>query len=97
MPLPTSWIAACQTALADGMADRHGGLCDAPEAAAGSVPASDPFYIPATGAASRPRRTLKHNDTFAVFDSHGDIGAIRAADRTACSTATRAISRTSSC
>ena len=34
-----------------------------------------PFYIPATGAASRPRRTLKHNDTFAVFDSHGDIGA----------------------
>jgi glycogen debranching enzyme len=34
-----------------------------------------PFYIPATGAASRPRLTLKHNDTFAVFDSHGDIGA----------------------
>src|SRR5581483_4693927 len=25
--------------------------------------------------ASRPRLTLKHNDTFAVFDSHGDIGA----------------------
>ena len=24
---------------------------------------------------SRPRRNLKHNDTFAVFDSHGDIGA----------------------
>src|SRR5262245_8871610 len=40
-------------------------------AAAGEAP----FYIPATGAASRPRRTLKHNDTFAVFDSHGDIGA----------------------
>jgi glycogen debranching enzyme len=33
-----------------------------------------PFYIPATGSPSRPRRTLKHNDTFAVFDSHGDIG-----------------------
>ncbi len=33
------------------------------------------FYIPATGPPSRPRRTLKHNDTFAVFDSHGDIGA----------------------
>ena len=34
-----------------------------------------PFYIPSTGGASRPRLTLKHNDTFAVFDSHGDIGA----------------------
>jgi glycogen debranching enzyme len=34
-----------------------------------------PFYIPATGPATRPRRTLKHGDTFAVFDSHGDIGA----------------------
>ncbi|MGP0094721.1 MAG: glycogen debranching N-terminal domain-containing protein [Xanthobacteraceae bacterium] len=33
------------------------------------------FYIPATGPGSRPRRTLKHGDTFAVFDSHGDIGA----------------------
>lgn len=33
------------------------------------------FYIPATGAPARPRRNLKHNDTFAVFDSHGDIGA----------------------
>lgn len=33
------------------------------------------FYIPATGSPTRPRRTLKHNDTFAVFDSHGDIGA----------------------
>jgi glycogen debranching enzyme len=44
---------------------------DHQSAAAGEAP----FYIPATGAASRPRRTLKHNDTFAVFDSHGDIGA----------------------
>ena len=34
-----------------------------------------PFYIPATDAPARPRRNLKHNDTFAVFDSHGDIGA----------------------
>jgi glycogen debranching enzyme len=34
-----------------------------------------PFYIPATGAENRPRRTLKHGDTFAVFDSYGDIGA----------------------
>ena len=39
------------------------------------APGEAPFYIPATGATSRPRRTLKHNDTFAVFDSHGDIGA----------------------
>jgi glycogen debranching enzyme len=37
-------------------------------------PGEAPFYIPATGSASRPRLTLKHNDTFAVFDSHGDIG-----------------------
>src|SRR3954451_7706211 len=34
-----------------------------------------PFYIPATGPATRPRRTLKHGDCFAVLDSHGDIGA----------------------
>ena len=34
-----------------------------------------PFYIPATGTASRPRRALKHGDTFLVVDSHGDIGA----------------------
>src|SRR6267142_3131006 len=34
-----------------------------------------PFYIPATGPATRPRRTLKHNDTFIVLDSHGDMGA----------------------
>ena len=32
------------------------------------------FYISATSASSRPRKSLKHNDTFAVFDSHGDIG-----------------------
>ena len=34
-----------------------------------------PFYIPATGAATRPRRTLKHDDTFLVVDDHGDVGA----------------------
>ena len=34
-----------------------------------------PFYIPATGPATRPRRTLKSDDTFVVCDSHGDIGA----------------------
>jgi len=34
-----------------------------------------PFYIPATGPATRPRRTLKYGDTFIVLDSHGDIGA----------------------
>src|SRR5437868_11023537 len=34
-----------------------------------------PFYIPATGAATRPRRVLKCGDTFIVLDSHGDIGA----------------------
>jgi glycogen debranching enzyme len=34
-----------------------------------------PFYIPATDAPARSRRTLKKNDTFAVFDSHGDMGA----------------------
>ena len=34
-----------------------------------------PFYIPMTGPAARPRRTMKHDDTFIVLDSHGDIGA----------------------
>ncbi len=34
-----------------------------------------PFYIPALDAPARPRRNLKNNDMFAVFDSHGDIGA----------------------
>jgi glycogen debranching enzyme len=33
------------------------------------------FYIPATAPASRPRRALKHGDTFLVVDSHGDVGA----------------------
>jgi glycogen debranching enzyme len=34
-----------------------------------------PFYIPMTGPAARPRRSLKHDDTFIVLDAHGDIGA----------------------
>jgi glycogen debranching enzyme len=34
-----------------------------------------PFYIPMTGPAARPRRSLKHDDTFIVLDSHGDLGA----------------------
>jgi glycogen debranching enzyme len=34
-----------------------------------------PFYIPMTGPPARPRRSLKHDDTFIVLDSHGDIGA----------------------
>jgi glycogen debranching enzyme len=34
-----------------------------------------PFYIPAAGSSTRPRRTLKHGDCFAVLDSHADIGA----------------------
>jgi glycogen debranching enzyme len=33
------------------------------------------FYIPATGPAARPRRTLKYGDSFIVLDGHGDIGA----------------------
>jgi glycogen debranching enzyme len=37
--------------------------------------AEQPFYIPMTGPAARPRRSLKHDDTFIVLDSHGDIGA----------------------
>src|SRR5579863_4272476 len=34
-----------------------------------------PFYIPMTGPAARPRRSLKHDDTFIVLDDRGDIGA----------------------
>ena len=34
-----------------------------------------PFYIPATGPSTGPRRTLKHGDCFAVLDSFADIGA----------------------
>src|SRR5215471_14507962 len=33
-----------------------------------------PFHIAATELATRARCTLKYGDTFAVLDSHGDIG-----------------------
>jgi glycogen debranching enzyme len=39
------------------------------------VVVEQPFYIPMTGPAARPRRSLKHDDTFIVLDCHGDIGA----------------------
>ena len=39
------------------------------------IVAETPLHIASTGPSSRPRRTLKHDDTFAVFDSHGDMGA----------------------
>src|SRR6266849_7191149 len=44
-------------------------------ARAAELVAESPFYIPMTGPAARPRRSLKHDDTFIVLDSHGDIGA----------------------
>src|SRR5215470_6834972 len=34
-----------------------------------------PFSVQATGPVGRSRRSLKHNDTFLVLDTHGDIGA----------------------
>jgi len=43
-------------------------------ASAAPVPDETPFYIAAKGPTARPRRILKHNDTFAVVDNHGDIG-----------------------
>ena len=33
-----------------------------------------PFAVAATEATTRPRRTLKHGDTFVLVDSHGDLG-----------------------
>src|ERR1700731_2523364 len=38
-------------------------------------PSEAPFYIAATQAVGRPRRTLKDGDTFAALDSYGDIVA----------------------
>jgi glycogen debranching enzyme len=35
----------------------------------------EPFYIPATEPATRPRRTMKHGDCFVMLDSYGDVGA----------------------
>src|SRR6476620_6419111 len=46
-----------------------------PAPAAAEAVTETPFYIPATGPSTRPRVTLKHGDTFAVLDRHGDIGA----------------------
>jgi glycogen debranching enzyme len=48
---------------------------DSPAAQVEEIPET-PFYIPATGSSTRPRRTLKHGDCFAVLDSHADIGAL---------------------
>ena len=47
------------------------------EGPAGAVDAmaQAPFSILATTSSARSRHTLKHGDTFAVFDSHGDMGA----------------------
>jgi glycogen debranching enzyme len=62
--------------------------------AAGSIdhtPEAD-FYIPATGPV-RLRRNLKHDDTFAVVDSHGDIGASAGAVDGVFSLDTRYLSR----
>jgi glycogen debranching enzyme len=36
---------------------------------------TDQFYIPRQAPLTRARRTLKHDDSFLVLDSHGDIGA----------------------
>jgi glycogen debranching enzyme len=39
------------------------------------APEEAPLYIATEEPTSRLRRSLKHNDTFAVFDAHGDVGA----------------------
>src|ERR1041384_2308131 len=51
---------------------------DVSQAIAASQPfevVEQPFYIPMTGRGARPRRSLKHDYTFVLLDSHGDIGA----------------------
>ena len=51
---------------------------DVSQAIAASQPfevVEQPFYIPMTGPGARPRRSLKHDDTFILLDSHGDMGA----------------------
>lgn len=51
-------------------------MTDTARADPGLEPRADTdFHIHATGPSARPRHTLKHDDTFAVVDSHGDIGA----------------------
>lgn len=42
----------------------------------GSAISISPFYIAAGGLGFRPRRTIKHNDAFAVMDNYGDIGVV---------------------
>jgi glycogen debranching enzyme len=44
------------------------------EAADHSIDAAAPFYIASTGLSARPRHTLKYGDSFAIFDSYGDMG-----------------------
>jgi glycogen debranching enzyme len=46
-----------------------------PDSPLAPAPAEVPYYIPATAPTTRPRRALKHGDTFVVVDTHGDIGA----------------------
>jgi glycogen debranching enzyme len=48
-------------------------IAQAPAAETDAIPEA-PFHIPATELATRARCTLKYGDTFAVLDSHGDIG-----------------------
>jgi glycogen debranching enzyme len=43
--------------------------------AAAEASADAPFYVAATSGPSRRRLTIKHNDAFAVLDTHGDIDA----------------------
>ena len=50
-------------------------LRQAPTATAVEEIPEAPFCAPETGSSTRPRRTLKHGDCFAVLDSHADIGA----------------------
>jgi glycogen debranching enzyme len=44
------------------------------------VSSEDRFYIPAIAPPTRPRRTLKHGDSFMVVDSHGDMGTAKSSD-----------------
>jgi glycogen debranching enzyme len=44
------------------------------EGAARSIEGESPFYIRSTGPGARARHTLKYGDTFAILDSHGDMG-----------------------
>ena len=37
-----------------------------------SIP-EEPYAVAATASTARPRRTLKHGDTFGLFDQYGDV------------------------